>query len=282
MKFESHYLWVVLAKMHVGGVLKMLRRFLSESTSATRFHVVSKGTGSHPILCIPGALGTAVTDFDPQLKHFGQEESGFTIVSFDPAGYGKSRPPNRVFPTKPVTFFQQDAIDGHQVMMDKGFNQYSVLGWSDGGVAGMFLAAMFPDNVKNLVIWGANSYITEQDIELFEKTRDATNWSKKMRESLDPVYGAELGPMWSNWVDSMVELFNRDNGNICDDKLSLIKCPTLIVHGDKDPLVPMFHPKHLQKSIANASLYSFPDGKHNVHLRYNEDFNRIVQEFLIK
>lgn len=258
----------------------MFKRFLSDSVA--RLHVVINGTGSHPILCIPGALGTAVTDFEPQLKHFGENDSGFTVVSFDPAGYGKSRPPNRTFSTDPMLFFQQDAIDGHEVMINKGFSQYSVLGWSDGGISGMFLASMFPDNVKKLVIWGANSYISEQDIELFERTRDINKWSRKMRELLDPVYGADLAPMWSKWVDCMVAVYNRDNGNICDDRLSLIQCPTLIVHGDKDPMVPPIHPQHILKNIADSSLYRFPDGRHNVHLRYSEEFNRIVQEFLSK
>ena len=41
-------------------------------------------------------------------------------------------------------------------------------------------------------------------------------------------------------------------GNICDDKLGDIKCPTLIVHGQKDALVPQFHADHLHKNIKGS------------------------------
>lgn len=41
------------------------------------------------------------------------------------------------------------------------------MGWSDGGVTAMILAAKNPDLVKNLIIWGANAYITENDMKIF-------------------------------------------------------------------------------------------------------------------
>ena len=242
-------------------------------------NVVSKGRGAHPILCIPGALGTAISDFTPQLEDFGTDGSGFTVVSFDPRGYGQSRPPKRTFQTKPVHFLQQDAIDGHHVMNELGFTEYSVLGWSDGGVAGMNLAGTYPASVKKLVIWGANAYISKKDIELFENTRDINKWSKRMSDSMEAVYGNDLSSYWSEWINSAVEVYNTD-GNLCNEKLPLIKCPTLVLHGEKDPLVPLFHPKHLLDNINDAVLHTFPDGGHNIHLKFRKQFNNVVKEFL--
>ena len=37
------------------------------------------------MLCLPGAMGTAETDFAPQLKGL----EGLGVVAFDPRGYGK-------------------------------------------------------------------------------------------------------------------------------------------------------------------------------------------------
>ena len=54
-----------------------------------------RGDGSHPIICIPGAIGTAKMSFEQQLDYFGRQGSGFTVVSFDPRGYGASRPAER-------------------------------------------------------------------------------------------------------------------------------------------------------------------------------------------
>ena len=254
-------------------------RSLTNPKAGASLHIVRKGTGSHPILCIPGALGTGTSDYTPQLTHFGAEGSGFTIVSFDPRGYGESRPPNRIFQTDPVHFLEQDAIDAHGIMSSLGFSKYSVLGWSDGGVAGIQLASKFPGSVMNLAIWGANAYVSKEDIQLFEKTRDIEKWSKRMREPLEAVYGAELGPLWSSWIDSMVKVFER-GGDLCISALPLISCPTLVLHGEKDPLVPPFHPKFLFENIQGAVMHTFPNGGHNIHLRFSEEFNRTLEMFL--
>ena len=52
-----------------------------------------------------------MTDFGPQLK--GLDKKRFTVVAFDPRGYGSSRPPIRDFPSD---FFHRDAQDGLQLM----------------------------------------------------------------------------------------------------------------------------------------------------------------------
>lgn len=44
----------------------------------------------------------------------------------------------------------------------------SLLGWSDGGVTAMIIAAEFPELINKLVIWGANAYLTNQDVEIYK------------------------------------------------------------------------------------------------------------------
>ena len=41
-------------------------------------------------------------------------------------------------------------------------------------------------------------------------------------------------------------------GNICDDKLSQIICPTLIIHGMKDYMVEEGHAHNLNEKIAKS------------------------------
>lgn len=67
------------------------------------------------------------------------------------------------------------------------------------------------------------------------------------------IYGEELfRKMWTDWVDSMTKLFEKDNGDICVKELIKIKCPSLIVHGQDDKLVLKDHPFFLKKSIRNS------------------------------
>ena len=58
----------------------------------------------------------------------------------------------------PDHFLKIDALDGHALMQALSFKKFSVLGWSDGGVSAIILAALFPESVQKLVIWGSNAY----------------------------------------------------------------------------------------------------------------------------
>lgn len=62
------------------------------------------GDGDKVLLLCPGAIGTIWSDFKPQIESLDRKR--FTIVAWDPPGYGKSRPPNRKFTTK---FYEEDA-----------------------------------------------------------------------------------------------------------------------------------------------------------------------------
>ncbi|XP_003387533.3 PREDICTED: valacyclovir hydrolase-like [Amphimedon queenslandica] len=248
-----------------------------------QFNVLKGGSGVHSLIYIPGALGTASTDYQYQLEYFSRPDSSFNIVAFDPLGYGRNRSQRRQFKTEPIHFLQQDGIDAYHIMqaVEPG-KPFSVLGWSDGGVAALFLSALYPSLVNKLVVWGANAFLTKQDIEMFEKTRDIKKWSPGMRDSLQAIYGSDLPQLWSDWLDSMIHIFNKHNGDLCMKELVKIKAPTLILHGDKDPLVPEVHPVYLNDAISDTRVHVFPNGKHNIHIKYSQEFNKIVEEFLLQ
>ncbi len=47
-------------------------------------------------------------------------------------------------------------------------DKYSLVGWSDGGITAMIMAAQSPQNIDKLVVWGANSFVTEEDTKMYE------------------------------------------------------------------------------------------------------------------
>ncbi|PNF31661.1 hypothetical protein B7P43_G15689 [Cryptotermes secundus] len=231
--------------------------------------------------------------------------------------------------------------------------KFSMLGWSDGGITAMIAAANNPEQVDKLVIWGANSYVTEEEAKIYESVwkygpalfvgpdrlcflpetrnrtqspkflkikiramdnvqkwtllvgsgiisynyyglrimkltrqvdmRDISKWSERMKAPLIKLYGEEgLTTMWNQWTDALVGIYKNQNGDICKGCLSKITCPTLIVHGNKDAMVASEHPEYLLKHIPHSKLHRFEDGKHNLHLRYADEFNNLVTEFLSK
>ncbi|XP_028169097.1 valacyclovir hydrolase [Ostrinia furnacalis] len=239
---------------------------------------IKVGNGPHNVLCLPGALGSIWTDFRPQVEGF--DRAQFTLVAWDPPGYGKSRPPERDFPTD---FYEKDAEYAHEFMKALGILSYSLLGWSDGGISSMILAAKHPAAVRKMVVWGTNSFILPHELDLYQKIRDVNSWSKSMREPMIEVYGEELfAKYWAQWVDGMIALFRAKDGNICNEMLKDIKCPTFILYGEKDPMVDKVHASHLLTNITGSRLQLFPKGKHNIHIKYADEFNKSVQEFLLQ
>ncbi|EOD25067.1 Valacyclovir hydrolase [Emiliania huxleyi CCMP1516] len=157
------------------------------TANGVQLHVVTSGDASlPPLLCMPGGLGTAETDFGPQLREL---SDSFQVVSCDPRGYGQSRPPVRDFPPD---FYQRDADDAAAVMRALGHERYAVMGWSDGAIAAVMLAAS--------------------------------------QRAADPICLSE-------------------------------------------------HPRWFADNMADARLHVFPDGKHNIHLKYAAEVNEMVRSF---
>ena len=89
-----------------------------------------------------------------------------------------------------------------------GHERYGVMGWSDGAISAVMLAAEKSAHVERLVIFGGNAYLTAEDIEAFEDTRDVeASWSKRMKETHIPTYGDDLQRMWGSAVDAWAGIF---------------------------------------------------------------------------
>lgn len=237
-----------------------------------QLHYIQQGNGE-PLLCLPGALGTGQSDFAPQVAELSAQ---YHIIAPDPRGYGQSRPPERDFP---LDFLQRDADDMAALMSALGYPTFNLAGWSDGANTALLLTLAYAARVRRLIVWGGNSCVLPEDLALYENVRDLSTWSPRMRAPLEAIYGDSLQRLWSAWCDALHNIFHA-GGELCRQRLSAIRCPTLILHGAQDPMVPDVHPRLLQEGIPQAQLQVFPEGKHNIHLRYAQEFNRLVHAFL--
>ena len=57
--------------------------------NGVQLHYEVRGNGMHLVICIPGALGSARSHYEPQLDYFGREGSGFLkLCRLIHRGYG--------------------------------------------------------------------------------------------------------------------------------------------------------------------------------------------------
>ncbi|XP_067650975.1 valacyclovir hydrolase-like [Haliotis asinina] len=258
---------------------------LQVKANGVDFHCEQSGYGDHSVLLLPGALGSSEIDFNNQLEKMNPEK--FTIFGFDPRGYGRSIPPERDWP---VNFRHRDAQDAVAVMNTLGRKTFSVLGFSDGGTTGLILAAQYPEHIRKLVVWGANAYLNKKDIEIHRGIEDIDHWSANSRNRYSQLY--EVGYLrvhWNEWVKASRNclahskgMFTDSQGDICKAELKNITCPTLILHGMKDPLTTTEHPVYLSKHIKKSRLHNIPGGNHHIHMFRADEFNKMVEDFLLE
>lgn len=90
-----------------------------------------------------------------------------------------------------------------------------MLGWSDGGISSMFLAAHYPECVRKLVVWGANAFVTDEDVKKFEEIRDVTSWKKSTIDNYLQVYKKDyFQNQFDNWIDAMKRIRATNDGEI--------------------------------------------------------------------
>jgi pimeloyl-ACP methyl ester carboxylesterase len=65
------------------------------------------------------------------------------------------------------------------------------------------------------------------------------------------------------------------------EDLAKIKCPSLIIGGDHDIILPQ-HTLLIAQSIPNSYLWIIPNAGHLTPIFHRDDFNKVVMEFFIK
>jgi valacyclovir hydrolase len=230
------------------------------------------GSGQ-PIVFLPGALGSGRTDFEHQIPWFSQN---YQVIAPDPRGYGESRPPERNYP---LGFYRRDAEDVLDLMTALGHGEFAIFGWSDGANIGTIMAANSPERIQRLVVWGGNSYLSEEEIAAFQAMRSISSWSQREADAMRQTYGDSLDALWERYVVGLEELYAA-GGDLYRLQLSRVECPTLILHGEQDPLVPWFHPRIIHEGVRRSSLHVFAEGRHKIHAKCAAEFNRLTLAFL--
>lgn len=123
-------------------------------------------SSEHTLIMVPGMMGTAWTDFRPQLEHLPDLlPPDWSVISFDPPGRAKSTPPYEVMPLDPVQIFSESAT---AIMDALCVKKYSILGWSGGGATSIQMAARRAERVERLVLLNTFTKFTPTMLAYFE------------------------------------------------------------------------------------------------------------------
>lgn len=225
-------------------------KYVQTKDAKIYYEVYGKG---QPIVVLHGGLfGSTVemADFIDKLK------LNYQVIAISLRGHGKSE-----LGTEPVSL-EQRANDALTVINAVTKDSVMVLGFSDGGFSAYKLAAMYPERVKKMVVIGAGE-LHPGLVEFKFTAKDAMSFDKAFFEQ-------QLTLMPE--PNRLEDLFLGVNAcysklTVSKDLLSLIKCPVLVMAGDRDNGNPVervvsaarFIPKHLISIIPNTTHECFTE-----------------------
>ena len=237
------------------------------------------------LVLVHGFLGSSKM-WKPQINFFKKK---FRVITPDLPGFGKS---NKVKSRKSIQSMADLILKN---LKKKKITKFNLLGHSMGGMIVQEMAKKEGHKISKLICYSTGprgempgrfetideSRTNLKKIGLEQMTKKIIKtWFVKGEKDEYFNICLEAGKQTSiEAVDNALTAFKNWNGV---DALKNIKNETLIIWGDKDKSYDIEQITSLKKNILNSSLIVFKGCAHNVHLEKNEEFNRKIQNFLLK
>jgi pimeloyl-ACP methyl ester carboxylesterase len=214
-----------------------------------------------PMLIIHGN-GGSINNFMYQIPYFAKN---YQVIIADSRAQGKS-----VDPTDSLSY--EMITDDLNALLDKlNLKSCYVIGWSDGGIEGLMMAMRHPDKVKKLAVTGANLWPDTTAVDPFVYKWAMAENEKLKKEKPTPEVKNQL---------KLAHLLSYEP-HITVEQLHAITCPTLVIGGDHDVLLPK-HTMLISQSIPNSYLWILPNSGHSTPIYYKDMFNQVVGDFFAK
>ena len=222
-----------------------------------KHHYIEKGEG-FPLIMLHGN-GEDCSYFEHQMVPLAQH---FMVIAIDTRGHGQTPRGDAPFNMRQ---FAQDLLE---FMDEHGIEKANILGFSDGGNIAMVFTLAHPERVEKLILNGANLN------------------AKGVKPSIQiPIeIGYRIARMFANKSPEAkhnTEILGLmvNDPNVDPAELSHIKCPTLVIAGNKD-MIKDKHTRLIAQSIPGAQLSIIP-GNHFIANKNPETFNKAILEFLL-
>lgn len=237
------------------GRNEALGKFINLRGFNMYYEIYGKG---EPLLLIHGN-GGSINSFSNQIPYFSKR---YKVIAVDSRAQGKSED------LQDSLSFEMMADDFSTLLDSLRIDSCYVLGWSDGGINGLLLAIRHPEKVKKLAITGANLWPDSTAISGADY-----KWGLSFYDTLDKM------PRTPD-IAKTLKLVKLDTfePHITLEQLQQIKCPTLVIGGDHDIILPK-HTLLIAESIPGAYLWILPNSSHGTLIDHKNQFNQVVDDF---
>jgi pimeloyl-ACP methyl ester carboxylesterase len=265
--------------------------FLTVSGRKIAYNEICPPNPIGTILLITGLASNRLSWYN-QLQEFGQQ---YRTIALDNRDVGDSDPSAGSY--RVADMAEDTALFMKALEIESAF----VVGISMGGFIALELTLRHPELVSKLVLvstsgggltnipasprlWPAFLTLRSQNLEPLEQVKQiftlitGPGYIKNHPEFLKEISTiAGYRPISRQGYYRQLRACLLHNAAF---RLGQIKVPTLVIHGDKDPLVPPGNGRRLARKIPGATMYVYPNVGHLPIIEEAERFNRDVLAFL--
>lgn len=244
------------------------------------------------------------------LPHLNNLSENYQLIFYDQRGSGLSEA-NIDSESITVNEFVKD-ID--LIRTHFGFEKIHIMGHSWGGYLAMKYAIINPNNVRSLLLVSSNG-ATEESLKDYDRIRAERMTSEDTKKMSEIFASEEFKVAEVNTIENLVRMFfkpvlyeasyidsinfgiseytaknlftifgllsNDRKGYDLTEQLKYLSIPTLIIHGNDDPLLPKYA-LVLHETISGSELVMIENSGHFPFVEQPERFTSAVTDFLLK
>jgi len=228
-----------------------------------------------------GASAGIWADWRPALA------DAYRIVTFDMRGYGRSNIPAEDFEWS-LDLLVEDLF---AVADAAGAERFHLVGESIGGTVALAAALARPGRIATLTVSnGAHLGASIQRVEAWRRQLDeggSKGWSDAFLR--DRFHDAAVSPERLAWFAAEQEKWSRASilnalgvliGTDLTPRLTEIRCPTLLLHPDGSPFIPVSVVADLFKGLPDAELNVFGRSRHGLPFSHAVQCAQALRSFL--
>jgi 2-hydroxy-6-oxonona-2,4-dienedioate hydrolase len=193
----------------------------------------------------------------------------FRTLAPDLPGFGLSSKPSRVLDIPEMA----DALADW--MSAVGLDSAVLVGNSLGCQLSVDLAARYPARVRAMVLAGPT-----MDPAARSAPRQIGRWLVDWLQERPSLAAAHARDYYEAGLRRAWRTFRHALNDPVEEKLPQVHCPTLVLRGARDPIVPQSWVDLMTRRLPNARQTVIPGGPHVVNYSTPREFARIVRAFV--
>jgi pimeloyl-ACP methyl ester carboxylesterase len=245
-----------------------------------------------PLVMIVG-IGGSMTLLFRQIPIFSKE---YKLIVFDNRGAGRSDAPDIPYTIETMA----DDIAG--LLNTLGIKSAHIIGTSMGGAIAQNFALRYPERVRSLTLastdCGGSHWIPADA----ENTKNSTQTGNDSTATVEERNKKRASFLFSqDFIDnnpgiiheffaktmehpptpqSYIRQLQALEGHDTYERLPEIRVPTMIIHGESDPINPVENARILASRIPKAELHILKNMRHCVIYEASDEVNRLMLDFL--